>query len=84
MAQSRERNKLIREVAKAGYDCKATGSGHWKITIGDRRRVMLEKVNFDFASAPPFVIMSASPSDHYSERRARKDMRRLGYTKESK
>lgn len=76
-----ERIKLIRELSKAGYDCKVTGSGHWKITIGPKRRAELETTKFDLKACPAFVIMSASPSDPYADRRARKDMRLLGYEK---
>lgn len=82
MATRHERIKLIKELMKAGYDCKVTNSGHWKVTVSDKRKVELTKENFDLSEAPPFVILSASPSDHHSERRARKDMRMLGYTKE--
>ena len=73
--------KLIKEIEKAGYDCLRTNSGHWKVTISDKRRQELIIAGFDFQSAPAFVVMSASPSDHNAERRARKDMKKLGYVK---
>ena len=79
MAERNERVKLIRELIKAGYDCKVTNNGHWKVMVGEKRRSLLEARGFDLKSAPAFVIMSASPSDHHSERRALKDMRMLGY-----
>lgn len=79
MARRNERAKLIKELEKAGYCCKITNNGHWKVTVSEKRRNLLTARGFDLASAPAFVIMSASPSDHHSERRALKDMRLLGY-----
>ena len=81
MARRNERIKLIKELEKAGYVADRTGSGHWKVTIGAKRRAQLEAKGFDFQAAPAFVVMSCSPSDPHADRRARKDMRMLGYIK---
>ena len=84
MAKKGERTKFVQELQRAGYECVRARSGHWKVTIGERRREELAALNFDFSQAPPFVVMSSSPSDPHAEQRALRDMKRIGYSREGR
>ena len=81
MAKKNERSKFIQELQRAGYDCERARSGHWKVKIGARLRERLAAQNFDLDSAPPFVVMSSSPSDPHAEQRALRDLKRIGYVR---
>lgn len=80
MGKQNERKKLIREIEKDGYTVQRTRSGHYKVTVSAVKAADLRRKGLDTEKFPPFVMLSCSPSDSSSDRNARSDMRKIGYS----